>query len=172
MVILIGAFAMLGGAMSSFMNLYTVFGLLLIFLLLVPGLVYMHLMPKRTQEGTKTLNQVLGYKDFITTADKHRAKFYEDKNLLFEMMPYAVAFGLIDQLRKQVDKMVSEGVLDESQVAPAWLIGTNNFNDSLSALSDINKSLSTTMQSTPGGSGSSGGGSSGGGFGGGGGGSW
>ena len=145
--------------------------MILIAILLIPGFIFMYLMPQRTKKGTETLEHVLGYQEFIQTAEKHRSKFYEDKNIIFEMMPYAVAFGLVDKLKKQLDKLISDGVIAGSDVHPAWFVGGLDGN-SLNDLAEISNNLSTVMQSAPGGSGSGGGGSSGGGFGGGGGGSW
>mgnify|MGYP000165020117 FL=1 len=142
-------------------------GLVLLVLPLValPGLLSSWFMTKRTEKGDRVLEHMIGYREFIETAEQYRARFYEDKNLLFEVLPYAAAFGLVEKLKKQLGDMKLPSDYQQSN----WINSSSGIS-SLDSVGTISKSLSRTMTSSP--SSSSGGGSSGGGSGGGGGGSW
>jgi uncharacterized protein (TIGR04222 family) len=125
-------------------------------------------MPKRTEYGREMYRKALGYKLFINTADRYRARFDENQNLFTEMLPYAIVFGVTKKFAKAMADM---GIKPSS---PGWYYGVHPFNPVVFA-SDVDtfsQSLSTAIASSPSSSGSGGGGSSGGGFGGGGGGSW
>jgi uncharacterized membrane protein len=125
-------------------------------------------MPKRTAYGRELYRRARGYYLFINTAEKHRQKFFEQKNMFNEVLPYAIALGLTDKFAKQMKDI---GL----QPQTTWYTGvhpitTSNFGSSMNAFAS---SMSTAITSTPSSSGGfSSGGSSGGGFGGGGGGSW
>lgn len=150
------------GSTSSVLLLVAVLGPVLV------AVIFLQLMPQRTEFGTKQLEHLLGYKEFIETAEKHRAKFYEDNNLVFQVMPYAIMFGLAKKFAESVK------VMGLSPTSPEWFISPSGFEMSnfSSSMSNLTSTLSTNMASTPGNSGSGSGGFSGGGFGGGGGGSW
>jgi uncharacterized membrane protein YgcG len=133
-------------------------------------------MPKKTSKGSEAYYQLKGLYEYISTAEKDRMKFQEDKNILFEkLLPYAMAFGLIKKWSNAF-----EGIL---KTPPVWFVpyhpwGNNAFmmSDFGSKLDKINSDMVSNLTSRPGGksggwSGGSGfsGGFSGGGFGGGGG---
>ncbi len=135
------------------------------------GLVFLivaQFMPRRTALGRQMLARSKGYRLFIDKAEKYRQRFFEQKNLFNEVLPYAIAFGLTEKFAKAFEKM---GLETEQ---PGWYSSPNAFN--VIAFSSAMNSFSTTVQSSmasaPSSSGSGGGGFSGGGFGGGGGGSW
>jgi uncharacterized membrane protein len=148
---------MIGGVVSGM--LFIVFGVF---------------MAKKSQAGNEALWYVNGYKMFIETAEKYRAKFYEDQNIFDRILPYAMIFGL-------ADKWIGE-FKDIYKQNPDWYQSTRPLNFMLfnSALNSFTKTSNSTLISRPasrgGSSGSSGfssgGGFSGGGFGGGGGGRW
>lgn len=170
-VVFISVLVIMMGAFYSFaINILLVPMIVVGVLIMMLAGIYSWLSPKRSQLGTETVEHLLGYRDFIKTAEKHRVKFYEDQNIIFEMMPYAIAFGLVDKLAKVVEELGLENN------APSWYMGASalNFSDFSNNLESFATELETTIQSSPSGSGSGsgGGGSSGGGFGGGGGGSW
>jgi len=125
-------------------------------------------MPKRSFLGHETYRKAQGYKLFISQTEKYRAQFYEKENMLMEVLPYAIVFGVT---KKLADAMKEMGM---KQPEPAWYHGTAPWNAAVFAtgMEDFSKSLSSAMASAPSSSGSGGGGFSGGGFGGGGGGSW
>ncbi|MDX1607771.1 MAG: DUF2207 domain-containing protein, partial [Candidatus Spechtbacterales bacterium] len=125
-------------------------------------------MSRRSAEGRELWRQVRGYELFIETAEKERARFYENEGLFFEVLPYAIVFGLAQKLSDAFEKM------EIQPESPSWYVGPGAFNASAFAsdMRGFSSTVSNTMASTPSSSGSGGGGFSGGGFGGGGGGSW
>ncbi len=131
-------------------------------------LIFAVLMPKRTQAGVAAYQHALGFKQYIAAAETERVKWQEKQNLFFEVLPFAMVFGLADKWAKAF-----EGKL---QQPPEWYSGSKaqafsaaHFSRSMSGFS-----AATMSHAMPPSSSSSGfsGGSSGGGGGGGGGGSW
>jgi len=127
-------------------------------------------MPRKTLKGVEAYEHILGFKDYLKTAERDRIKFQEKENLFFKFLPYATVLGVADRW--------SAAFKDLSQKAPEWYQGdtAGSFNsvvfaNDLQAVSAKIKSTLTAAPSSSSGSGFSGG-SSGGGFGGGGGGSW
>jgi hypothetical protein len=139
--------------------------------------VFAMLMPARTLQGARTREKVAGLYEAIR-GRKHYMEWVADKELVSakyeEMLPYAMAFGLVSQW--------ADTFREVNVAQPSWYLGPSaDFN--LATFSrDLNiasTSLATAAMTPPrtasssGSSGfSSGGGFSGGGFGGGGGGSW
>lgn len=138
--------------------------------LLIPFAVWFGLaMPRKTAEGAEVLRKVRGFRLFIYTAERYRAKFEEDKNIFSKYLPYAMMFGLTKKWAKAFKG------LDVNE--PSWYSGHSAFNAIIfaDAMTHASQEMSSVMASSPQSSGSSGfggGGFSGGGFGGGGGGSW
>lgn len=128
-------------------------------------------MPRKTPEGAECHRKILGFKDYINTAEKYRVKFQEDKNIFEKYLPYAMIFGLAAKWGKAF-----EGIYHEP---PKWYAGTGpfspyGFSNNMTAFA---QTANSTLASRPskgssGSSGFGGGGFSGGGFGGGGGGRW
>jgi hypothetical protein len=136
-------------------------------------LLFARAMPRRTADGRRAYEEILGFKEFLTRVDRDRLERTGGRSAgRFErMLPYAIVLGAADQW--------AEAFADVYTRAPAWYAGSGSGFDSHTFVSDVGRSLDTigrTMTSQPsggsGGSGFSSGGSSGGGFGGGGGGSW
>ena len=133
-------------------------------------------MPHRTAKGSRALDKVLGFRQFIVTAEAGRAEYAEHENLFVSYLPYAVVFGAVD---KWARTFASLNVAAATGGVGGWYVGTYpgsfdaaRFSSGLSDFSSVvGSSLPTAPPSASGGSGFSGG-SSGGGFGGGGGGSW
>lgn len=127
-----------------------------------------YLMPSLTPEGLELKRKVLGFKEFMHTAERYRSEWQEKENIFAEYLPYAIAFNDVEKWAKTFEGM--------KQVQPDWYTGQTSL--ILLASTGQFESISHGMQqatSTPKPSssgGSSGGGFSGGGFGGGGGGSW
>lgn len=135
-----------------------------------------YFMPQKTKEGAVALEEVEGFKWFLSVTEKERLAFHnapERKPSQFhQFLPAAVAFG--------VEKQWAEQFKGIDIPPPDYATGTVLHHWSaiyfISALGDFGHAASTAAYSPPssagaGGSGFSGGGS-GGGFGGGGGGSW
>ncbi len=164
-------FIFLGVAVFAFsVVLGAVLGLFTSFVGTTSGIaiiVFGYLMPALTKEGVEMRRKVLGFKDFMHTAERYRSAWHEKEHIFADYLPYAIAFDDVDQWAKTFK--------DVHQAAPDWYAGDTAFMalamtggfDSIA--SSIQSAAATPMPSS---SGSGGGGFSGGGFGGGGGGSW
>lgn len=141
----------------------------------LPILALARFMPAKTAAGAFAHNQVLGFEEFLTRAEKDRLERIGDKHLFSKFLPYAIALDVTDSWAKAF-----EGIYQEP---PRWYVSSRpgrfttfsprGFSGSLNTMTS---SLASAMFSAPRGGGGGGGfgsgGSSGGGFGGGGGGSW
>lgn len=153
-------------------------------LLLITNAVFIHLLRKLTPEGRQLMDQIEGFKQFLTMVDSDRLQRMDapaKTPALFEKcLPYALALGV-----EQAWSLQFEGVLAQAASAsgtgttysPAWFIGSDlsGFSAGQFAASFAGgfTSAVSSASSPPGSSsGSGGGGSSGGGGGGGGGGGW
>jgi hypothetical protein len=128
-------------------------------------------MPQRTASGRELLQRTLGFRLYMTTAEKYRQQFAEKAQIFTQLLPYAIVFGCVTQWAKAF-----EGI--DTSASNNWYAGNAPFQAALlaSSLQSLNDTISSAITYTPPSSGSSsgfgGGGSSGGGGGGGGGGSW
>lgn len=128
-------------------------------------------MPARTVAGTRALEAVLGFEEFLTRVESENFKrvIVGHPEMFDKFLPYAMAFGVEKKWARAF-----EGIYTEP---PRWYVGPAYANFSLghlsSSLSSFTRTAGSTMTSAPrssSGSGFGGGGSSGGGGGGGGGG--
>ncbi len=136
-------------------------------------IVFAQIMPARTEAGTRALEQVLGFEEFLRRVESEHLKrvIVGHPELFDKYLPFAMAFGVERQFARAF-----EGIYTQ---APQWYVGphvgTFNVGHFSSSLSNLATVAGTTMSSQPrssSGSGFSGGGSSGGGGGGGGGGAF
>lgn len=133
-------------------------------------LIFGFIMPKRTLEGAEMNWKIKGFKLFMETVDKDRAKFYEQENIFEKFLPYAILFGITDIWIKRIKEIYGEDYF--ASHVPAWYVGSSlgafnadSFNSTLDSLSS-SIAASTSAPSGSGGSGGSGGGGGGGGGGG------
>ena len=128
-------------------------------------------MPARTVRGTRELEKVLGFQEFLSRVESDRMERTIRTPEMFEkFLPYAMALGVADVWAKAF-----EGIYTQS---PQWYTGPGTmhtfrptmFANDLGRMSTQAASVMASAPRSSGGSGFSGGGSSGGGFGGGGGG--
>jgi uncharacterized membrane protein len=132
-------------------------------------------MPARTGTGTQTLQQVLGFRRFMTTAQTERMQFAEEEGIFAKYLPYAIVFGVTKQWAKRFEGLDAGS---PAMSGMGWYVGVHPFSPMgfSSSMNDFTVQTAGTIVSTPpsasGGSGFGGGGFSGGGGGGGGGGSW
>ncbi|TMF85324.1 MAG: DUF2207 domain-containing protein [Chloroflexi bacterium] len=148
-------------------------GLLGIAVILIGGgmIVANRWMPRRTGLGTDLFRKTLGFRLYMTRAEKDRQAFAEKAEIFTQYLPYAIVFGCVHRWAKAF-----EGI-DTSAAVSTWYQGAGPFYPVVfaSSLEGFSSTLSTTIAQTPAGSGGSGGGGggfSGGGGGGGGGGAW
>lgn len=158
-------------------------GALLLFML-VSQYIFFKIMPAYNQQGRKLLDELLGFRMYLATAEEKRfdALNPPEKNLeLFErFLPYAVALDCQHEWANKFEDMLTQAIADKSY-RPTYFDSSDLTRDfSFSSISDsFYSSLSSTIASSssaPSDSsdsgGSDGGGSSGDGGGGGGGGGW
>ena len=127
------------------------------------------IMPARTQQGTKALEGVLGFEEFLTRVEADRFdRLIKTPELFEKFLPYAMALGVEQNWARAFESIV--------MTAPAWYQGSDlaqfNTRGFTSRMGDMASRTGSTMTSAPrssSGSGFSSGGSCGGGFGGGGG---
>ena len=128
-------------------------------------------MPQRTAAGRDLLQHTLGFRLYMTTAEKYRQQFAAKASIFTQLLPYAIVFGCVSLWAKAF-----EGI--DTSATSNWYVGNAPFQAALLAnsLQSMNANISSAITYTPpsagSGSGFGGGGFSGGGGGGGGGGSW
>ncbi len=137
---------------------------------------FYELLKAPTRIGRATLDEIEGFKLYLSVAEKERLNFIhppEETPALFErFLPYAIALGVENQWGERF-----AAILNQAGYAPQWYNGRhwNHMHPGVFA-SDLGSALQSTISSAstaPGSSsGMGGGGSSGGGGGGGGGGGW
>lgn len=135
-----------------------------------------------TPKGRKLMDQVEGFKLFLTTAEVERMKIVgtpptRTPELYERYLPYAIALGVESQWSRQFTPVFEALERDNRPYTPIWFVAPPGTRfESSSFGKSVNASLATAISSSstaPGSSsGSGGGGSSGGGGGGGGGGGW
>ena len=174
--VIIGVLIVVGnGALSALMNTANIAWIVAGIAVGVIICAFGWFMPAHTVQGTRTLEKVLGFEDFLGRVEGDRIERMEKTPELFEKyLPYAMAL--------RVDKKWVQAFSNIAMQPPSWYQGYygSGFAPYL-LVNDLNMmsmQASTTMMSAPrssssgglGGSGFGGGGGSGGGFGGGGGG--
>lgn len=128
-------------------------------------------MAQRTAAGHDLLQHTLGFRLYMTTAEKYREQFAAKAGIFNDLLPYAIVFGCVALWAKAF-----EGI--DTSATNSWYVGRGPFQAALlsTSLQSMNASISSTISYTPpssgSGSGFGGGGFSGGGGGGGGGGAW
>jgi len=136
-------------------------------------LIFAQIMPARTEAGTRALEQILGFEEFLRRVESDNLKrvILGHPELFDKYLPYAMAFGVESQFARAF-----EGIYTQ---APQWYVGPSVMNFNVghfsSSMSHLSIVAASTMSSSPrssSGSGFGGGGGSGGGGGGGGGGAF
>ena len=128
-------------------------------------------MPQRTAAGRDLMQHTLGFRLYMTTAEKYRQQFAAKAEIFTQLLPYAIVFGCVTLWAKAF-----EGI--DTSATNTWYVGAGPFQAAVLAnsLESMNANISSAITYTPPSSGSrsgfGGGGFSGGGGGGGGGGSW
>lgn len=150
-----------------------VWPLIATFMLLPIGLFFANYLPRKTAIGTNFWYQVRGLKASIQRG-AWREKIKEKKLFIEEVLPFAVALGVVDQLSKDMEVLglAPPEYIHSDTMRAMNMINTADFVNSFRQSTTTNLSYNPSSSRYSGGSGFSGGGSSGGGGGGGGGGSW
>jgi len=162
-----------GSFLSSFFELTPVPFIIAGILVGLIMLVFAQIMPARTEAGTRALEHVLGFEEFLRRVESENLKriIIGHPELFDKYLPFAMAFGVERQFARAFAGIYTE--------PPQWYVGPSVMNFNVghfsSSMSHLSSAASTTMASSPrssSGSGFGGGGSSGGGGGGGGGGAF
>lgn len=155
-------------------------------IVIIPGIiliaehfVFWFLLKAPTVEGRKLMDEIEGFKLFLSVAEKDRLNFLNppDKTpeLFEKYLPYALALDVEQKWAKQFSQMFSQMEENGIQYSPLWYTGAAwDINNTANFAGSFNNSFSTVISSAsvaPGSSSGSGG-FSGGGGGGGGGGGW
>src|SRR5207247_4511751 len=133
-------------------------------------LIVMHrAMASRTAAGREAMQKPLGFRLYMTTAERYRQQFAEKAEIFTQLLPYAIVFGCVSKWAHAF-----EGI--DTGATNSWYVGNAPFQAALlsSSLESMNSSLASAISASPPSSGSGrgfgGGGFAGGGGGGGGGG--
>lgn len=131
------------------------------------------LMPRRTAAGVAAYEHLLGFKDFLKTAEKYRLQWQEKENIFEQYLPFAMVLGVVDKWATAFDgMMIKQPTWYEGRAFASGAFRAAAFNSAFASLnSTVSSAVLSRPQQTSSGSGFSGG-HSGGGHGGGGGGSW
>jgi len=127
-------------------------------------------MTQRTAAGRDLLQHTLGFRLYMTTAEKYRQQFAAKAEIFTQLLPYAIVFGCVSMWARAF-----EGI--DTSATNSWYVGSVPFQAALlsSSLQSMNANISSAIAISPSSGSSSGfggGGFSGGGGGGGGGGAW
>ena len=154
---------------------------LLMILIFIQAPIFHFLMKAPTIKGRRIMDQIEGFKLYLSVAEKHQLAFKhppdETPELFETYLPYALALGVGHEWSSRFGNLLSNAAAAttaQHPYQPRWYSGSSWNSDGISGLGDnLNKSFSNALSSSaasPRSSGSGGGGSSGGGGGGGGGG--
>ena len=167
----------LGALLYSFFTLNNVLSGLAAILASLISLTFTMRMKQRTKKSSQQLGKILGFKEFIRTAELDRIKQLVDEtpNYFYNVLPYAYVFGLTDKWAKKFEEIAIEPPTWYNTGYNGHMFNTWIFMNSFHHYSNaIQQNIAVPPAPSGSGSGSfsGGGGFSGGGFGGGGGGSW
>ncbi len=139
--------------------------------LAVSGLVVLivgRVMPRRTARGSEMLSYVMGFKEYMATAEQEEMKFMTPENFQANL-PYAMVLGVADKWAEKFKDIFTSPPDWYRGYYPGSVFSTVYLADSLSRMeTSVGGTLASSPSSSGGGGGGFGGGSSGGGFGGGG----
>ncbi|MDP2789761.1 MAG: DUF2207 domain-containing protein [bacterium] len=171
-LLLVGVFAVIIFALQAVVTVTSVGSIAIAGIL---ALTYAWLMPAMTVRGAEVLEEVQGFKWFLSVTEKERLKFHNAPAKKPEQFQQFLAYAMVLGVEKEWAGQFKDMMLQP----PGWYRGQpgSMFNALLfvSIMSNMSTSVNQTFVAQPrsaGGSGFGGGGFSGGGFGGGGGGSW
>ncbi len=183
LTLLPAGFFVFSGLQQSAFTLFNSFGMIWLSLF-VAGLfaLFHYLLKAPTPFGQKILDEIEGFRLYLSTAEQHRLNILhppEKTPELFEqLLPYAIALGVENQWSEQFTDILEKSTKEQEAYQPGWYSGRNssrisaaNLGSTLgSGLASSVASAATAPSSSRGGFSGGGGAGSGGGGGGGGGG--
>jgi len=183
-LLLLLSFVMVGVGTIFFFALPAPLGVPTLLLIVLMGLLsplYFELLKAPTAKGRKIMDQIEGFRMYLSIAERHRLEGLhppEKTPELFEKyLPYALALGVENEWSEQFDDVLSKAMVDGEPYHPHWYhgarwnrFGAAGFAGAIS--SSVTTSIAAAATAPGSSSGVGGGGFSGGGGGGGGGGGW
>ncbi len=178
LALLIAIVMFLGAFLSSKDFANPIFIGIFAFTLSMP-MIFSFLMKAPSKVGRKIMDEIEGYKMYLSTAEKDRLGSLAPTQITPELyekhLPYAISLGVEQKWTKQFEEELKRAGKDPSEYEPHWYHGTRSWNDRSMFGGSLGDTISSTIASSsspPGSSSGGSGGSSGGGGGGGGGGGW
>src|ERR1051326_8782379 len=106
-------------------------------------------MPQRTAAGRELLQHTLGFRLYMTTAEKYREQFAAKAGIFNELLPYAIVFGCVALWAKAF-----QGI--DTSATSSWYSGAGPFQAALlaSSLQSMNSSITSSISYVPPSSGS------------------
>ncbi|MHA1544028.1 MAG: DUF2207 family protein, partial [Alphaproteobacteria bacterium] len=149
-------------------------------LILVVNILFYNLLEKPTLEGRRLLDEIEGFKKYLSVAEKDRLEFHTGEitpEVFEKFLPFAIALGVENKWGKAFERSMVMAGNDPGVYAPVWYYGHGfrSFSGHDGFAAGFGSAFAGSMSSAstpPSQSGSGGGGFSGGGGGGGGGGGW
>src|SRR3981081_1794302 len=74
-------------------------------------------MPQRTAAGRDLLQHTLGFRLYMTTAEKYRQQFAEKAQIFTQLLPYAIVFGCVSLWARAF-----EGI--DTSASNNWYVGS------------------------------------------------
>jgi len=168
-------------AIVMFFNMSSTLQIGLVLTLIGVNLLFYYLLKAPTRLGRRTLDEIEGFKHYLTVAEEDRWKILNPPERTPELyeryLPYALALGVDQQWSERLADVLARATTGDQNYRPKWYRGSTWTTDGAPDFaSSLGASLTSAVSSSsvaPGGSsGVGGGGSAGGGGGGGGGGGW
>ncbi len=78
----------------------------------------------RTPDGVAMLQQALGFKLYLTTAEAEQLRFEEGEDIFSRYLPYAIAWGCAERWAEIFQHLADRGV---ELAEPTWLVGAHPF---------------------------------------------
>ncbi|SDT30057.1 DUF2207 domain-containing protein [Microlunatus soli] len=152
-----------GGGVVAMIMLFAVASLVITLALVVPKIKR----GKRSASGRAMLDQVEGFREYLSTAEAEQVKFEDGQDIFSRYLPWAIIFGLATRWQQVCQRLVELGRLPDR--SPDWYAspGDSTFAQfpTITLTSTINSSLHPPPPAASGSGWSGGSGYSGGGFG-------
>lgn len=107
-------FCLIAAVLITLALLFTDFGRIVevsLLILLGMGIVVLSaFMPRRTESGRKRMEGILGFRDFIQTAEKDRLEtlLADQPSYFYDVLPYAIVLGVTDLWAEKFEGIVTE----------------------------------------------------------------
>ncbi|HEY3561655.1 MAG TPA: DUF2207 domain-containing protein [Kribbella sp.] len=101
---------------------------------------------RRSAVGRAVADQVLGFRQYIATAEADQLRFEEGEDIFSKYLPWAIAFGTANHWQHVCAQLVEAGRLTPD---PSWYVGTQPYYYSNWLPSSVSQSVQTTFSPPP-----------------------